>query len=136
MRWGKAVKVGLGFCAGGIAAGALGLYMVTGWYGFSVVWLRGGSVWAEARADDARFSPGMRLALSGNVPDAVAQAPAWTKIAPGFETAEMPVLAAGREVDRVLLTRFDPARWRFETHTIRRATVDQGTGSRRPARAS
>jgi hypothetical protein len=32
---------------------------------------------------------------------------------PGFETAEMPVLAGGIEVDRVLLARFDPARWDF-----------------------
>jgi hypothetical protein len=55
----------------------------------------------------------------GQIPDACTPpktrtvAFSWRPLAIGFEVAEMPVLSAGREVDRILLARIDPARFRF-----------------------
>jgi hypothetical protein len=40
-------------------------------------------------------------------------APEWRGLDAGFEVAEMPVLADGREIDRILLARIDPAKFRF-----------------------
>ena len=37
----------------------------------------------------------------------------WQSLDPGFEAAELPVLADGREVDRVMLARIDPGKFRF-----------------------
>ncbi len=37
----------------------------------------------------------------------------WRSLAAGFEVAEIPVLSGGGEVDRILLARVDPARFRF-----------------------
>ena len=37
----------------------------------------------------------------------------WRPLAPGLEVAEMPVLAQAKEVDRILMARIDPARFRF-----------------------
>ena len=42
---------------------------------------------------------------------------AWTAPAPGFDVTELPVLEGGREVERIHLTRIDPARYKFEVHT-------------------
>ena len=42
---------------------------------------------------------------------------AWTAPAPGFEVTELAVLAGGAEVERIHLTRIDPARFKFEVHT-------------------
>ena len=109
------------------AAGAAGyLYHVTGTYGFHVLWKRGGSVWTAAKPDDPRITPAMRLALGPNPPAPVAAEPSWTEAAPGFETGEMAVMAGGREVDRILLARFDPGRWRFRV-------LNDASGSREPA---
>ncbi len=116
MRLDRIFGACLGIAAIGITAASIGLYAVTGWYGFNVILRRGGSAWTEVRPDDPRLSPAMRLALSDAVPEPASSAPVWTEVAPGFETAEMPITTAGREVDRILLTRFDPQRWRFETH--------------------
>ncbi|EJZ18702.1 hypothetical protein RCCGEPOP_24162 [Rhizobium sp. Pop5] len=41
---------------------------------------------------------------------------AWQQPEAGFEVAELPVLADGREVDRIFLSRIDPARFRFVVH--------------------
>ena len=77
------------------------------------------------------------LALAG--PQAVAQALAadaaafpsagaftWTALAKGFDVAEMPVLEDGREVERIHLTRIDPANYRFEVHTAPDAARELG----------
>lgn len=37
----------------------------------------------------------------------------WSETAPGFETAEMPVHSGNKQVDRILLTRIDPEKFRF-----------------------
>ena len=84
-----------------------------GAYGFNVLFRRGGTYWIHMNADDPRLSPSMRLALKNPPPPAVSGVLTWKEIEPGFEVAELPVIANGREVDRILLDRIDPVRFRF-----------------------
>ena len=89
------------------------LYAVAGTYGFNVFFRRGVWIGVSVTPDDARLSTSMRLALR-DPSGAVAAGPlAWRAIAPGFEVAELAVLADGHEVDRILLARIDPAHFRF-----------------------
>ena len=96
-----------------IIAVAAALYWYGGLYGFNVVMRRGGSVWVASGPSDPRISPGMQLALTEPVPQAVSGDFSWREIRPGFQVSELPVLAGGREVDRIALARIDPARFRF-----------------------
>jgi len=59
----------------------------------------------------------MRLVLSGRAPDVELGPLEWREVDEGFEVAELPVLAAGREVDRILLARIDPGRFRLLVRT-------------------
>jgi hypothetical protein len=102
-----------------VAAFALGLavagiYAYAGVYGLNAILRRGGSVWVSVTADDPRLSASMRLALAERVPHADAGPLEWHRLDEGFDVAELPVMAAGSEADRLLLTRVDPARFRFE----------------------
>jgi hypothetical protein len=47
------------------------------------------------------------------LPEAKAGALLWAEIAPGFDVAELPVLADGVEADRIMLAKIDPALFRF-----------------------
>ena len=101
-------------------AGALGfwaLYAQAGWYGVNVLLRRGGSTWTDVARDSPRLSPSMRLALADPPPAATAGPFAWHGVAPGFEVAELPVLAGGVEADRILLARLDPHLFRFEARS-------------------
>ncbi|NHZ38296.1 phosphodiester glycosidase family protein [Massilia sp. CCM 8692] len=84
-----------------------------GAYGFHVLARRGGTYWVNVNPDDARLSPGMRVALSVPVPTASAGPMTWQEREQGFEVAELPVMVDGRELDRILLARIDSARYRF-----------------------
>src|ERR1700680_18567 len=95
-------------------AAAAGGYFYAGWYGFNVIALRGASVWVAITPNDPRISESMRVALRDPVPQAQCGAFQWDRRAEGLETTELPVLADGNEVDRLLLVRIDPARYRFE----------------------
>lgn len=99
----------------GVGAGVL--YQRTGLYGFTVLARRGMTTWSPTGPADQRLSPGVRLALQPVVPQAVPGPLHWRQAAPGFEVAELPVLAGGSEVDRVLLSRVDPARYRFQVRS-------------------
>lgn len=97
---------------------------VTGWfylqhgaYGFSVLLRRGGTYWVGVAPDSPRLSAAMRLALHDPVPEFRAGPLEWRRAAEGFDVAELPVLVSGDEVDRVLLARIDPARFRFVVRT-------------------
>jgi hypothetical protein len=94
-----------------IAAGAGYIWQRNGAYGFDVVARRGGTLWIDVRADDPRLSPAMRLALQPVIPAVTAGPISWREVEPGFEVAELPVLAGNREVDRLLLNRVDPKRF-------------------------
>jgi len=84
-----------------------------GSYGVNVLLRRGGTYWTTMTTSDPRLSPAMRAALRLPAPRAVAGLPRWKMLAPGFETGALPVLADGREVDRILLSRIDPSRYSF-----------------------
>lgn len=84
-----------------------------GAYGFNVLWRRGGTYWITTTTDDPRLSPAMRLALTVPVPPATSGPMTWQEREKGFEVAELPVMAGGREVDRILLARVDPTQYRF-----------------------
>ncbi len=68
--------------------------------------------------------------LAGVMPvraeDVAAGPVVWAQPAPGFEVAEVAVLAQGAEVDRVHVARIDPAKFRFEVHTAPDAARDLG----------
>ena len=107
--------IGVALLALGGAAGLLWLH--AGAYGFNVLARRGGSYWITIRSDDRRLSPAMRLALKQPAPAAMAGPFAWRSLEPGFDIADMPVIAAGRQVDMVFLARIDPTRYRFVART-------------------
>lgn len=92
------------------------LWQVASAYGFNTVLRRGGTYWIDMKPDDERLSASMRLALSPVIPAVLPGPLVWQEPETGFEVAELPVLADGREVDRILLSRIDPARFRFVTH--------------------
>ena len=73
----------------------------------------GGQVWIPIDAGTPWLAKSVRLALSRTPPNATPGGMTWRTIAPGFEVAELPVLAGGGEVDRILLARIDPARYHF-----------------------
>jgi Phosphodiester glycosidase len=104
-----------------LAIGALWLY--AGSYGFHVLLRHGGTFWIDVKTDDPRLSPSMRLALH-DPPPASAGSFDWREVGLGFEVAELPVIAGGNEVDRIMLARIDPARFRFEVRNA--ATGDKG----------
>jgi hypothetical protein len=89
------------------------LYAVAGTYGFNVIFRRGLWLGVNVAPDDARLSAPMRLALRDPAGAVTAGPLAWRAIAPGFDVAELAVLAAGHEVDRILLARIDPENFRF-----------------------
>jgi hypothetical protein len=91
-----------------------GIYAYAGVYGLNSTLRRGGSIWVSVTADDPRLSASMRLALGERVPTADAGPFVWRRLDAGFEVAELPAVAGGSEVDRILLARIDPARFRFE----------------------
>jgi hypothetical protein len=70
-----------------------------------VIARRGGSVWVAITPKDPRFSESMRVALRDPVPQAQSGAFQWGRRAEGLDTTELPVLADGNEVDRLLLVR-------------------------------
>src|ERR1700710_114798 len=109
----KAVRVALAITM----AVAGGIYWYSGIYGFNVIMRRGGSVWIVSGPADPRLSPAMQLALSDTIPELTSGDFNWREIRPGFQAGELPVLAGGREVDRIALARIDPARFRFAVKT-------------------
>ena len=106
------------------ATGALcGIWSVYGPYGLNVLFRQGGSWWIPVGTDSRWMSASMRLALAAD-PVATPGEVRWRAVADGFEVADLSALVDRREVDRVLLARIDPARFRFEVRTA----SDGGTG--------
>jgi hypothetical protein len=93
------------------------VYAYAGLYGVNAFLKRGGSVWARVAPDDLRISGAMQLALQDPAPQAVAGQFAWREVDGGFEVTELPVLVNDNVVDRLLLARVDPARFRFVVRT-------------------
>jgi hypothetical protein len=100
----------------GLAASAT-VYAYAGWYGVNSVFRRGGTVWARVLPGDLKLSTSMQFALQEPTPQASAGQFVWREVAVGFEVTELPVLAHGNVVDRLLLARIDPAKYRFVIRT-------------------
>jgi hypothetical protein len=100
-----------------LLAGLVGIYAYAGLYGLNLVWRHGGAFWVNVAPDDHRLSASMRLALEQDPQSASAAGFDWRALMPGFEVAEMPVIAADRQVDRIQLARIDPTRFRFIVRT-------------------
>ena len=66
------------------------------------------------------------LASNARAETVIAAPLTWTTPATGFETAELPVLDAGKIVERLHLVRIDPARFKFEVHTAPDAARELG----------
>jgi hypothetical protein len=108
-----------------------GLFAYAGAYGIHVVLKRGVMVWRTVTPDDPRLSPAMRLALRDRSVSAIAGPFAWRTLEPGFDVAELPVIAEGAEVDRISLARVAPDRFRFivRNDPAGRRTVDDWMGA-------
>jgi hypothetical protein len=91
------------------------VFIRSGWYGLNF-FSRGAFVWRPVTSSDPRLSHSIRLALLDDPPVARAGSLTWTKRADGFETAELSAFVGGEEVDRILLARLDPEKYRFQIH--------------------
>jgi Phosphodiester glycosidase len=91
------------------------VFIRSGWYGLNF-FSRGAFVWTPVTPTDARLSRSIRLALGDDPPVASPGPLSWTKRADGFETAELSAFAGGEEVDKILLARLDPEKYRFQIH--------------------
>ncbi|NNH46144.1 hypothetical protein HLI03_31605 [Rhizobium laguerreae] len=107
-----------------IAACVGWLWQRNGFYGLNTILRRGGTYWITVKADDPRLSPSMQLALKEPPPLAQPGLFTWREVEKGFEVAELPVMADGKEVDRILLNRIDPALYRFVARSA--ANGDRG----------
>jgi hypothetical protein len=97
-----------------------------GWYGVNVMLRRGATIWVDVAPDDSRLSVGIRMSLAGRrTPDSAGPV-RWSRVAAGLEVAELPVRVGGRPVDAVLLSRIDPARYRFRV--LNRPAGDRDVG--------
>jgi len=96
-----------------VLAAGVGVYLRGGWYALQFAFLPGSSLWLPVANDDPRLSPSMRLALRPDPPKASAGQFVWQDVGVGFEVGELPVTADEQEVDRLLLARINPARYRF-----------------------
>lgn len=94
-------------------SGCIALYRYSHWYGFNVILKRGGSYWLDITADDDRLSSAMKLALKSPDIPVTSGSLTWHRRAPGFETAELDVIAQGKVIDRILLNRINPAYYEF-----------------------
>jgi hypothetical protein len=102
-----------------------GLYADRGMYGLNAVARRGATFWVSVAADDPRLSASMRLALH-QAGSGEAGRFEWQRIDQGFDVGELPVIAANMEVDRILLARIDPARFRFVVRNAPAGDKDLG----------
>lgn len=92
------------------------LWTVLGNYRMHVLLRHGGTWWIDVPPGSTQFLPSMCLAIS-TAPIATPGPIAWTRVADGFEIADLPALVDGQAVDHVLLARIDPVHFRFEVRT-------------------
>ena len=103
-------------------------------YGLHVALRHGGTWWVGVGTDSKWMSPSMRLALR-QAPPATPGTLNWRTIADRFEVADLAAMVDGREVDRLLLARIDPAKYRFDVRTAYRGDtgLDDWMDRLRPA---
>src|SRR5690349_13925656 len=96
-----------------VSAIPAGIYLRHGWYGINTA-MRTPMIWVPVANDDVRLSGSIRVALQDNPPVAAPGILSWDQRRDGLETAELPALVDGHEIDRLLLARLDPHKFRFE----------------------
>jgi Phosphodiester glycosidase len=84
-------------------------------FGFHFPIYRDDGLWIRVKANDTHLSPAMIVALRDS-PTAVPGQFYWRESAPGFQVGELPALVKGTVVDRILLVRIDPGRFRFAVY--------------------
>jgi Phosphodiester glycosidase len=111
-------RIARALLAGGAASiiVIVALWAYAGSYGLHVLVRHGGGYWLPVSTSSTLLSPSMRVALAA-APAAVPGAFEWRMIDQGFDVADLPVLADGKDVDHILLARIDPARFRFLVRT-------------------
>lgn len=77
---------------------------------------RDGLMYFSVRPDSTLLSRPVRFALQEEVPEVRPGELTWRRLADGLEVGEIAVLAGDEEVDRLYLTRIDPARYEFRQH--------------------
>src|SRR5262245_14115884 len=89
------------------AALFLGLFLFSYLYAGGIVlhYMLGGRGWPEVSTTDFRLSHAMRRAWEASPPAVRPGNMTWTELAPGFESAELPVLTDDEEIDRFYLAR-------------------------------
>lgn len=118
----RMLRLGLIGCAALLVA-TVTLFAYVEPYEFSVLLRHGGAFWLSLGPDSPRLSPAMRLALA-DPPAAQAGAFEWRSIGQGFDVADLPVLVGGKVVDRIMLARIDPARFRFSVRNAPKGDKD------------
>jgi Phosphodiester glycosidase len=73
----------------------------------------GGVFWLPATPEYHWVPDSMALAMRDPPPVATSGQMDWDEIAPGFDVAELSVMADGHEADRILLARIDSARFKL-----------------------
>ncbi len=109
----KIISTGIGSVVLVATIASAWIWLRHGAYGFNTILRRGGTYWITLEANDPRLSPSMRLALEQ--PQAAVQAGplVWQNVESGYDVAELPVMLANQEVDRILLNRIEPDLFRF-----------------------
>ncbi len=95
----------------GVIGAAIAIFFFTMKTAISVAF--GSMIWIPVDANDPSIPRSLALALRATPPAAEPGPMKWVTLAPGFEVGELPVRASTIEVDRILLARVDPARYRF-----------------------
>lgn len=100
-----------------VLAACAWVFVRSGLFGFHAIAHRGTATWSTVARNDDRLSLAMRMALEDPPPAASPGPLEWRPVSPGLEVADLAVMARGSEVDTLLLTRIDPARFTFRAMT-------------------
>jgi len=103
-----------------------GVLAHSGTFGLNIILRHVIPVWVNVEPNDQRLSASMRLALQDK-PPVVRPGPfKWQQLDRGFDVGELSVMADHVEVDRILLARIDPDRFKFQ---VRNRSSDSWDGS-------
>ncbi len=97
-----------------LAAVALALGVAYWKYSGAIAIGFGSAVWIPIGADTFWLPRPISLALRNPAPKAAPGPVEWTTAGEGFQTGRLPALVNGEKADEIVLTRIDPAKFRFE----------------------
>lgn len=96
-----------------LATALIGTLLYSAYVGAPPIIYRDGLFYISMRQDAPWLPRSVRLALATPTPRAEPGDLTWQRLAPGLEIGEMPVLVGREEVERLFLTRIDPALYEF-----------------------